>query len=80
MKTNQRDIGVELVTYMMPENTHKKTKKVRIYCCGIANVCGFKFFDKNQSLLFEVGFTGELANSKEIVIEENQQIIGVVVK
>ena len=47
MKTNQRDDAFKLVTYMMPENTHKKTKKVRIYCSGIANVCGFKFFDKN---------------------------------
>ena len=63
----------------MPEDTHKKTRKVQIYYFGKHNNCGFKFFDKNSVQLFEVGlfFLNEF---KEVAIEENQQIIAIVAR
>ena len=62
----------------MPEDTHKKTRKVQIYINGNINVCGFKFFDTNSVQLFEVGAIKP--EYKEVVIEENQQIIGIVAR
>jgi hypothetical protein len=61
----------------MPEDTHKKTKKVQIYY-GKHNVSGFKFFDENSVQLFEVGYLKE--DFKVVAIEENQQIIGIVAR
>ena len=40
--------------FMMPE-TCKQTRKVEVYCYGTNHVYGFKFFDINNTLLFDVG-------------------------
>ncbi len=78
MKTNQTDPNFNYTLFNMPEDTHKKTRKVQIYINGSSNVIGFKFFDKNSVQLFEVGlFSKEF---KEVAIEENQQIIGIVAR
>jgi hypothetical protein len=42
--------------FMMPE-TCKQTRKVEVYCYGTSHLRGFKFFDINNTLLFEVGDT-----------------------
>ncbi len=39
----------------MPEDAHKKTRKVLILLNGDLNVSGFKFLDKDSELLFRVG-------------------------
>jgi hypothetical protein len=79
MKTNQTDPNTHYTLFNMPEDTHKKTRKVQIYTFGSHCVCGFKFFDKNSVQLFEVGlfFLNEF---KEVAIKENQQIIGIVAR
>ncbi len=78
MKTNQTDPNTHYTLFNMPEDTHKKTRKVQIYTFGSHCVCGFKFFDKNSVQLFEVGYLKK--DFKEVAIEENQQIIGIVAR
>ncbi len=79
MKINQTDPGYKYTLFNMPEDTHKKTRKVQIYTnARFNNVSGFKFFDKNSVQLFQVGYIEE--DFKEVAIEENQQIIGIVAR
>ena len=40
--------------YMMPE-TIKQTRKVVVYCFEKSFLTGFKFFNGNNTLIFEVG-------------------------
>ncbi len=63
--------------FMMPE-TCKQTRKVEVYCDGTYLVCGFKFFDINNTLLFEVGYTD--CTMTPVLIAADEQIIGVKAK
>ena len=63
--------------YMMPE-TCKQTRKVEVYCCGTVYLEGFKFFDINNTLLFEVGYTSRTMTP--VLIAADEQIIGVKAK
>ncbi len=60
--------------YMMPE-TCKQTRKVEVYCYGTSYLEGFKFFDINNTLLFEVGITD--GTMTPVLIAADEQIIGV---
>ena len=62
--------------FMMPE-TCKQTRKVEVYCNCI-HLCGFKFFDINNTLLFEVGLTA--GTMTPVLIAADEQIIGVKAK
>ena len=42
--------------FMMPEGAHLRIKTVDIYHCG-SYICGFKFFDNQHSLLWDIGYT-----------------------
>ncbi len=63
--------------FMMPE-TCKQTRKVEVYCNGTSYVWGFKFFDINNTLLFEVGNTNNTMTP--VLIAADEQIIGVKAK
>ncbi len=63
--------------FMMPE-TCKQTRKVEVYCNGNDYVWGFKFFDINNTLLFQVGCTN--GNMTPVLIAADEQIIGVKAK
>ena len=56
----------------MPE-TCKQTRKVEVY--NGAHLHGFKFFDINNTLLFEVGITS--GTKSTVLIAADEQIIGV---
>ena len=59
----------------MPE-TCKQTRKVEVY--NGAHLHGFKFFDINNTLLFEVGITSY--DMTPVLIAADEQIIGVKAK
>ena len=63
---------------MMPQGIHSQIRKVEIYHNGRC-ILGFKFFDKKNTFLFEIGDTTNKLMT-EVVIEENEQIIGVKAK
>ena len=62
---------------MMPSS--KKVKTVEIFYCTDC-VDGFRFFDKDHSLIFEIGWISPWFTIKTVVIGENEAIIGVVAK
>ena len=62
---------------MMPD-TIKQTRKVEIYTNSSSFLYGFKFFDGNNTLLFEVGNYSTLAATE--LIGADEQIIGVKAK
>jgi hypothetical protein len=59
---------------MMPDD--KKNKMVQIYHNGYLR--GLKFFDQNKLLIFEIGNTDSAWDVTEVVLKDNEQIIGVV--
>ena len=62
--------------YMMPE-TCKQTRKVEVYWSK-SYLQGFKFFDSNDTLIFEVGkYSGTMTS---VLIGADEQIIGVKAK
>ncbi len=63
--------------FMMPE-TCKQTRKVEVYCYGTNYLEGFKFFDINNTLFFEVGDTS--GTKMSVLIAADEQIIGVKAK
>jgi hypothetical protein len=54
-KEKKKDDGHQLTFKNMPEDAHKKTRKVLIFPNGDLNVSGFRFLDKYWELLFRVG-------------------------
>ncbi len=62
--------------FMMPE-TCKQTRKVEVYCYGTIHLEGFKFFDINNTLLFEVGNSYSSYTMTPVLIAADEQIIGV---
>ena len=64
---------------MMPE-TCKQTREVEVYCDGTYYVWGFKFFDGDNTLLFEVGETDSACAVEKVFIDFDEQIIGVKAK
>ena len=65
--------------YMMPD-TIKQTRKVEIYTYNSSHLWGFKFFDGNNTLLFEVGCTTGYNLTATELIGADEQIIGVKAK
>ena len=64
---------------MMPEGAHLNIRSVHIYYDGC--VYGFKFFNKHNSLLWEIGYTTDSYYKVETVeLEDNEVIIGVKAK
>ena len=63
--------------FMMPE-TCKQTRKVEVY--NGAHLHGFKFFDINNTFLFEVGNTDASCDITPVLIVADEQIIGVKAK
>ena len=65
---------------MMPEGAHLNIRSVHIYYHGYG-ICGFKFYNKHNSLLWEIGDTtfSELI-VETVELEDNEVIIGVKAK
>jgi hypothetical protein len=59
--------------FMMPA-TVKQTRKVEIYTYETTLLVGLKFFDSNDTLIFEIGDTE--ARMKHLLIAADEQIIG----
>ena len=62
----------------MPKDEHKKIRSVEINYND--SILGFSFFDKDNSLLWKIGYTHPSINVKRVTLEENEIIIGVVAK
>jgi hypothetical protein len=65
--------------YMLPA-TCIHTRKVVLYCHGANHLWGFKFFNGDNALLFKIGNTSSNLVKKTVVIEADEQIIGVKAK
>ncbi len=64
---------------MMPEGSHNRIRSVSIYHSRWS-IFGFSFFDKEGALLWKIGDTKYYVKFETVLIEENEVIIGVVVK
>ena len=65
----------------MPEGAHLNIRSVHIYYLDGYNIVGFKFYNKHNSLLWEIGFTTRSDLKVETVeLEDNEVIIGVKAK
>jgi hypothetical protein len=53
--------------YMAPEAI-KFTRRAEIYCYKVIHLMGFKFFDANNSLIFQVGVV-EYANIQKTSVD-----------
>ena len=64
---------------MMPEGAHLNIRSVHIY--HGSGICGFKFKNKHNSLLWEIGYTTWSGlNVETVELEDNEVIIGVKAK
>ena len=63
-----------MIDFMFPE-TIKQTRRVEVYCSGTSYVIGFKFFDCNNTVIFEVGKIKLTMTA--VLIGADEQIIGV---
>ena len=65
---------------MMPMGALLNIRSVHIYHNGYG-VYGFKFFNKHNSLLWEIGFTTDSSlKAENVYLEDNEVIIGVKAK
>ena len=67
----------------MPEGAHLNIRSVHIYYVDHLGIyiCGFKFYNKHNSLLWEIGCTTDSDLKVETVyLEDNEVIIGVKAK
>lgn len=62
---------------MMPDDAHLRIKTVDVFFGG--RIYGFKFFDRNHDLIFEIGFT-RASDMETIVLDDMEVIVGVVAK
>ncbi len=66
--------------HMIPEGSHKMIRLVRIHYYPSV-ITGFSFFDKDDSLIWEIGNTeSEDCVFDTVMIDENEVIVGVVAK
>ena len=79
-RSAQRDEGYTYYDHMMPADAHNKIRSVTIYH-DEKGINGFKFFDKDGALLWDVGYTTWSEKIKEtVVLGENEVIVGVSAK
>ena len=65
----------------MPEGAHLNIRSVHIYYRDGNWIGGFKFYNKHNSLLWEIGFTtGSSLKVETVELEDNEVIIGVKAK
>ncbi len=64
---------------MIPANALTKIRSVIINYHYLGHITGFKFFDKDGALLWEIGNTYTLFK-KTVQLEENEVIVGLVAK
>jgi hypothetical protein len=66
---------------MMPTNAHLRIKTVLIFYVNSLFVCGFQFFDNQNKIIWEIGYTNQFLDAKKtVILEDNEVIIGVVAK
>ena len=65
---------------MMPEGAHLNIRSVHIYYSGGYNITGFKFYNKHNSLLWEIGYIKSNFEVETVELENNEVIIGVKAK
>ncbi len=63
---------------MLPPDSHKRIRSVRIH--HNSYIGGFKFFDKEGALLWEIGKIDTGMKVKTVLLAENEVIVGVVAK
>jgi hypothetical protein len=63
---------------MIPTDALNKIRSVTIYYYWNEYISGFRFFDKDGALLWEIGWIG--LGKETVVLEENEVIVGVVAK
>ena len=67
---------------MMPEGAHLNIRSVHIYYYYGGGIGGFKFFNKDKSLLWDIGYTPSDSDLdvETVELEDNEVIIGVKAK
>ncbi len=58
----------------------KKIRSVDIYYNPASYIEGFRFFDKDHSLIFDIGFTNLGYRCKNVQLEDDEVIFGVAAK
>ena len=64
---------------MMPKDAYLRIKTVFIFYVNRLFVCGFQFFDQQNQLIWEIGYT-KTDKKETLVLEDNEVIFGVVAK
>ncbi len=64
---------------MMPAGCHNKIRAAEIRKYN-GHIAGFRFFDKEGDLLWEMGNTCRYETSEIVLIAENEVIVGVAAK
>ena len=65
---------------MMPEGAHLNIRSVHIIYYTGSNIGGFKFYNKHNSLLWQIGYTPSHLKVETVELEDNEVIIGVKAK
>ena len=65
---------------MMPNDAEKKIRFVRIEYNSEDAIHGFKFYDKDQALIWGIGATFPQDEAKTVTLADNEVIVGVVCK
>ncbi len=80
-RSQQRDaLNPTKFTHMLPAGSHNKIRSVRIHYY-LDHIGGFKFLDKEGTLLWKIGLTNTWYLKEETVeIEEHEVIIGLACK
>ncbi len=66
-------------THMFPAGSQNTIRSVSIYYSTDA-ITGFRFFDKEGALFWEIGYTKSYLEMETVIIAKNEVIVGVVAK
>ncbi len=79
--SNGQESGIkcdkEMTKHMLPDKPIRKVQMVT-YTNGTTGLQGLKIFDKKNNLIFEIGKEDRRFQVKELILEENERIVGFV--
>ncbi len=66
-------------SFMIPTDARNKIRSVTIHHENFC-IAGFRFFDKDGALIWEIGYIEPWLKKETVVLAENEVIVGVVSK
>jgi hypothetical protein len=69
-----------IFTHMVPKESYNRIRSINIHYYHGGHISGFSFFDKDGSLLWNIGRTDGWYKVETVRIAENEVIVGVVAK